>query len=119
MNTITSVLRLMDSSNLSGRSRIFEDSFGVKVGHKFSTINTDLVTPIKLSAISNFIMVSTDTPVELVLTQIENADRMDVKLNTIVLPVTGLFVTYSRIQQLEIRRVEGGQRVPKMTIIYA
>lgn len=115
-NTISTNLRLLHS-NLNGRTRIFEDACGIQFDNRLSQINEELVNPITL-AVSNFIMINTDATVELVLTQLDNLDRFDAKLNTVVLKVTGFFLTYSKIQKLEIRRVENSIRVPKISVIY-
>lgn len=115
-NTISTNLRLLHS-NLNGRTRIFEDTCGIQFDNRLSQINEELVNPITLS-VSNFIMINTDATVELVLTQLDNLDRFDAKLNTVVLKVTGFFLSYSKIQKLEIRRVENSIRVPKISVIY-
>lgn len=117
-NTITTSLRVMQSG-LYSRDRLFEDTAGVAIDKAISTLRTELVNPIELSAVSNFLMISTDATVELVLHQVDSSDRLDVKVNTVVLPVTAFFMSYSRFPKVIVRRVSGSQRIPKVALIYA
>lgn len=116
--TLTATLRIMESE-LYRRTRLFEDTSGVSIDKPVSTLKTDLVNPIELGVVSNFLMISTDATVELVLHQVDSSDRLDVKVNTVILPVTAFFMSYSRFPKVTVRRVSGSQRIPKVTLIYA
>lgn len=117
-NALTTTIRVMNTE-LYQRHRIFEDTAGVSIDNRVSIINTDLKSPIELNAVSNFLMISTDATVELVIHQVDSADRLDVKVNTVVLPVTAFFLSYSRFPKLILRQVSGTKRVPKVTLVYS
>lgn len=117
-NTITTSLRVMQSG-LYSRDRLFEDTAGVAIDKAISTLRTELVNPIELSSVSNFLMISTDATVELVLHQVDSSDRLDVKVNTVKLKVDAFFLSYSRFGKVYIKRVPGSVRTPNLSIVYA
>ena len=116
--TLTTTIRVMES-DLYHRNRLFEDTSGVASSKQVSTLKTELVNPIELNAVSNFIMISTDATVELIMHQVDSSDRFNIKTNTIVLAVSAFFLCYAQFQKIVIKKIEGTKRTPKMTIIYS
>lgn len=120
-STLTTSLRI-NKTQLFNKTKLFEETAGVPIGGRVSTMDFRLDSPVELSAVSNFLMVSTDTRLELVIVQtnpVSGADPSQQKVDTVILPVTAYFLAYSRFGKVILRQAPGMKRIPKVSVIYS
>ena len=110
-------------TELYSRQKIFDNSYGIKLDGGVSTIDIQLDTSYELPQVSNFLMISTDSTIDMVIHQVNQVvDANNVvtyKTDTVSIPVSGIFVAYANFGKVILQRNKNIARVPKVSIVYS
>ena len=110
-------------TELYSRQKIFDNTYGIKLDGGVSTIDIQLDTTYELPQVSNFLMISTDSTIDMVIHQINQVvDANNVvtyKTDTVSIPVSGIFVAYANFGKVILQRNKNITRVPKVSIVYS
>lgn len=110
-------------TELYSRQKIFDNTYGIKLDGGISTIDIQLDTTYELPQVSNFLMISTDSTIDMVIHQINQVvDANNVvtyKTDTVSIPVSGIFVAYANFGKVILQRNKNIARTPKVSIVYS
>lgn len=110
-------------TELYSRQKIFDNTYGIKLDGGISTIDIQLDTTYELPQVSNFLMISTDSTIDMVIHQINQVvDANNVvtyKTDTVSIPVSGIFVAYANFGKVILQRNKNIARLPKVSIVYS
>ena len=110
-------------TELYSRQKIFDNTYGIKLDGGVSTFDIQLDSSYELPQVSNFLMISTDSTIDMVIHQINQVvDANNVvtyKTDTVSIPVSGIFVAYANFGKVILQRNKNIARVPKVSIVYS
>ena len=110
-------------TELYSRQKLFGNTYGVKVAGGLTTVERSLDEPFELQQVSNFLLISTDSTIDMVVNQVSEVTNDDgsveFKTQTLILPVTGMFMTYANFGKVRLQRNANIARVPKVTVMYS
>ena len=110
-------------TELYSRQKIFDNTYGIKLGGGVSTFDIQLDSSYELPQVSNFLMISTDSTIDMVIHQVNQVvDANNVvtyKTDTVSIPVSGIFVAYANFGKVILQRNKNIARVPKVSIVYS
>ena len=110
-------------TELYSRQKIFDNTYGIKLDGGISTIDIQLDTTYELPQVSNFLMISTDSTIDMVIHQVNQVvDANNVvtyKTDTVSIPVSGIFVAYANFGKVILQRNKNIARTPKVSIVYS
>lgn len=105
--TLVSHIRL-NKTELHTRQLLYENAYGIRFDS--STNMLDIVLDNEHTVkVNNFIMISTDSSILMEI----------VKETTVEIDVSGIFMAYSKLGTIRLKRSPAISRVPKITLIYA
>ena len=110
-------------TELYSRQKIFDNGYGIKLNGGVSTFDISLDSTFELPQVSNFLMISTDSTIEMVIHQINEVvdanNNVTYKTDTVSIPVSGIFVAYANFGKVILQRNKNIARVPKVSIVYS
>ena len=110
-------------TQLYSRQKVFGNTYGIKVAGGLSSIDISLDQPYELPQVSNFLVISTDSTIDMVIHQVNQVvDANNVvtyKTDTVSIPVSGIFVAYANFGKVILQRNKNIARVPKVSIVYS
>ena len=110
-------------TELYSRQKIFDNTYGIKLDGGVSTFDIQLDSSYELPQVSNFLMISTDSTIDMVIHQVNQVvDANNVvtyKTDTVSIPVSGIFVAYANFGKVILQRNKNITRVPKVSIVYS
>jgi hypothetical protein len=110
-------------TELYSRQKVFGNTYGIKVVGGLSSIDISLDQPYELPQVSNFLLISTDSTIDMIVNQVVEVTNDDgsteFKTQTVTLPVTGIFMTYANFGKVRLQRNSNIARIPKVTVMYS
>ena len=110
-------------TELYSRQKIFDNTYGIKLDGGVSTFDIQLDSSYELPQVSNFLLISTDSTIDMVIHQVNQVvDANNVvtyKTDTVSIPVSGIFVAYANFGKVILQRNKNIARVPKVSIVYS
>jgi hypothetical protein len=110
-------------TELYSRQKVFGNTYGIKVAGGLSSLDISLDQPYELPQVSNFLLISTDSTIDMIVNQVVEVTNDDgsteFKTQTVTLPVTGIFMTYANFGKVRLQRNSNIARVPKVTVMYS
>jgi hypothetical protein len=110
-------------TELYSRQKVFGNTYGIKVAGGLSSIDISLDQPYELPQVSNFLLISTDSTIDMIVNQVVEVTNDDgsteFKTQTVTLPVTGIFMTYANFGKVRLQRNSNIARIPKVTVMYS
>ena len=110
-------------TELYSRQKIFDNTYGIKLDGGVSTFDIQLDSSYELPQVSNFLVISTDSTIDMVIHQVNQVvDANNVvtyKTDTVSIPVSGIFVAYANFGKVILQRNKNIARVPKVSIVYS
>lgn len=113
----------INKTELYSRKNIFENGYGIKLTESISTLDIVLDTFYEIGVVSNFLLISTDSIIDLVLNQVTSLinpnGTTSFVSNVVTIPISGIFLSYANFGKVLIKRNTSISRLPKVSIIYS
>ena len=110
-------------TELYSRQRVFGNTYGIKVAGGLTSVDRSLDDPFELPQVSNFLLISTDSTIDMIVNQVVEVTSEDgskeFKTMTMTIPVTGIFLTYANFGKVRLQRNANIARVPKVSVLYS
>lgn len=104
-------------TELYSRQRLFDNVYGIKIPSGITTTDISLELDYEIYEINNFLLISTDSTIDLKLERLSDIDNSIVE--QINFQVSGVFLTYSNFAKITLKRNGKINRIPKVTIIHS